>query len=60
MTYHPVSTFVFVCFFSKTGDCKGRCVLEGKIMSILVLDVVMGFTFDVFEVPGYCVCKNIT
>ena len=55
-----VDSVLWLSIFSKKGDCKGQCVLEGKVVSILVLDDVQGFTFDIFELPGYCTCKNIS
>lgn len=56
----PFCQSIDLFIFRKKGDCKGRCVLEGKIMSVLVLDPTTILTFDVFEIPGYCTCKNIT
>ncbi|KAH3716958.1 hypothetical protein DPMN_059692 [Dreissena polymorpha] len=41
------------------GDCKGKCILEAKLTSLLVIDFATGYKFDWFLIPGYCSCKNI-
>ncbi|XP_045167670.2 uncharacterized protein LOC123530960 [Mercenaria mercenaria] len=42
----------------QTGSCPGECLIESKILTLLALDANQNLTFGLFEVPGYCSCKN--
>jgi len=45
--------------FRWRGSCPGKCSVSNVTLSLLVLDQKLDYKFDVFEIPGFCSCKNV-
>ncbi|XP_045167963.2 uncharacterized protein LOC123531233 [Mercenaria mercenaria] len=54
----PTYQYILHASCVQTGSCPGECLIESKILTLLTLDANQNLAFGLFEVPGYCSCKN--
>ena len=46
-------------YFRERGACAGVCKQALVTMTFLVLDGDLKYKFDEFDIPAYCICKNV-